>query len=161
MTVDNEVEAGLQRLADALAPLTDTAPVIVGIHTGGAWLARRLHQELALDTPLSTLNISFYRDDFSRIGLHPRVGPSDLHCAIDNRTIIVVDDVLQTGRTVRAAMNELFDFGRPKVIRLAVLVDRGGRELPIRADYVGLRRQVPVDRQIKLCGPDPLYLEER
>lgn len=152
-----EVAAGLARLLAQIEPLLIADPVMVGIHTGGVWLAERLHAELGLATPLSSLNISFHRDDFSRIGLHPRVGPSDLRTAIDERTVVLVDDVLHTGRTVRAAMNELFDFGRPGAIRLAVLVDRGGRELPIAADFVGL--EGPCQRAVKLTGPQPLALQ--
>lgn len=155
------VQTGLDRLTTGLRTLADAEPVMVGIHTGGAWLAERLHDTLALAEPLSTLNISFHRDDFAHIGLHPRVGPSDMRTDIENRTVVLVDDVLHTGRTIRAAMNELFDYGRPHAIRLAVLVDRGGRELPIAADFVGLERTMPPDRQIKLKGPDPLVLEEQ
>ena len=112
---------------------------IVGIHTGGAWLAKELHGLLGLSTPLGTLDISFYRDDFERIGLHPEVKPSDIPFDVDGADIVLVDDVLYTGRTVRAAINELFDYGRPARIRLAVLVDRRGRELPIEAGFVGIK----------------------
>ena len=100
-------------------------------------MAERLREQLGVTMPLGTLDISFYRDDFSRIGLHPEVKPSRIPFEVEGRHILLVDDVLNTGRTMRAAMNELFDFGRPASIRLAVLVDRGGRELPIAARFVG------------------------
>ena len=134
-------------------------PVMVGIHTGGAWVAEKLHKNLSIAEPLATLNISFYRDDFSRIGVHPQVTPSTLPSEIEDRHIILVDDVLQTGRTIRAAMNELFDYGRPASITLVCLVERDGHELPIRADIVGQQLSLQDNEQIKLTGPDPLAFE--
>jgi len=100
--------------------------------------------------PVGELNISFYRDDFSRIGLHPRVGASNIPYSIDGETIVLVDDVLYSGRTVRAAMNELFDFGRPERIILATLVERNGRELPVCADVVGCKMRLDQNETIKL-----------
>ena len=102
------------------------APLIAGIYTGGAWIAERLHTLLELTEPLSMLDISFYRDDFTRIGVNPQVRPSRLPVSIDDRHIVLVDDVLNTGRTIRAALNEIFDYGRPASIMLATLVERGG-----------------------------------
>ncbi len=134
-------------------------PLVVGIHTGGAWIAQWLHRSLDLEGPLGTLDISFYRDDFSRIGLNPSVRPSQLPPGIDGRHVVLVDDVIHTGRTVRAALNELFDFGRPASVILAVLIDRGGRELPIQPDAVGARVELPRGGEIKLTGPEPLGLE--
>ena len=119
---------------------------MIGIHTGGVWVARELHQRLAVSEPLGTLDISFYRDDFSRAGMHPQV------------KIILVDDVLQSGRTVRAALNEIFDYGRPSNVLLAVLVERSGRELPIQADVHGIRMDLGPNEQIKLNGPESLSL---
>lgn len=116
---------------------------LVGIHSGGAWLAQRLHRDLQLGTALGSLNISFYRDDFDRIGLHPQVEPSDIGFDVADRHLVLVDDVLYTGRTIRAAMNELFDYGRPASIKLVVLIDRGERELPICADYAAWTFDVP------------------
>ncbi|MBY0579841.1 MAG: bifunctional pyr operon transcriptional regulator/uracil phosphoribosyltransferase PyrR [Burkholderiales bacterium] len=140
----------LEKLAAAIrAELTEDM-VIVGIHTGGAWLARELHRTLGLSSPLGTLDISFYRDDFERIGLHPEVKPSDIPFDVDGSDILLVDDVLFTGRTVRAAINELFDYGRPARVRLAVLVDRGGRELPIEAGFTGIRLDLDEHRMIDL-----------
>lgn len=133
-------------------------PAMIGVHTGGVWIAQQLHQLLAVKEPLGSLDISFYRDDFSRIGMHPQVKPSELPFDIDQRHIILVDDVLYTGRTIRAALNEIFDYGRPESVMLAVLVDRGGRELPIEADVIGTRMQLNEDEQVKLNGPEPLTL---
>lgn len=131
---------------------------LIGIHTGGVWIAERLQERLCLPDPPGQLNIAFYRDDFSRIGLHPRVQPSNLAFDVDDRHIILVDDILYTGRTIRAALNEIFDFGRPASVLLAVLVDRSGRELPIQADVVGAHLSLLATQHVKLCGPDPLEL---
>ena len=110
---------------------------LVGIYTGGAWVAERLHRALGLSLPLGVLAVTLHRDDFGRIGLHPESRRSQIPFSVDGREVVLVDDVLHTGRTVRAALNELYDFGRPKAVRLAVLADRGGRELPFAADFVG------------------------
>jgi pyrimidine operon attenuation protein/uracil phosphoribosyltransferase len=109
---------------------------IVGIYSGGAWLAQRLATDLAMDDALGYIDVSFYRDDYAKKGLHPDVKPTKIPFDVDDTTIILVDDVLYTGRTTRAAINELFDYGRPAKILLAALVDRGGRELPVAADFV-------------------------
>jgi pyrimidine operon attenuation protein/uracil phosphoribosyltransferase len=134
-------------------------PAMVGIHTGGVWIARLLHEKLGISDPLGSLDISFYRDDFTRIGMNPVVQPSQLPFSIDDRHIIIVDDVLHTGRTIRAAMNELFDYGRPASITLATLIERGGRELPIEARVVGRHVKLELHEHIKLTGPAPLALE--
>ncbi|VAW88572.1 Pyrimidine operon regulatory protein PyrR [hydrothermal vent metagenome] len=131
---------------------------MIGIHTGGVWVAQQLHQQLGLSEPLATLDISFYRDDFTRVGMNPQVKPSAMPLSVDNRHLILVDDVLYTGRTIRAAMNELFDYGRPASIMLAVLVERDGRELPIQPDAVGQHISLQAGEQIKLQGPAPLTL---
>lgn len=133
-------------------------PVMIGIHTGGAWVAERLHQALGLTTELGKLDISFYRDDFTRIGMNPQVRPSHLPFSVDNRHIILIDDVMYTGRTIRAALNEIFDYGRPASVLLAVLVDRNGRELPIQPDVVGEWVDLTPTQHIKLKGPEPLEL---
>ncbi|HHJ13985.1 MAG TPA: bifunctional pyr operon transcriptional regulator/uracil phosphoribosyltransferase PyrR [Gammaproteobacteria bacterium] len=132
---------------------------MVGIHTGGVWIARELHRRLGLPPPLGELDISFYRDDFTRIGMNPQVRPSQLPFSVDDCHIILVDDVLHTGRTIRAAMNELFDYGRPASITLAVLVERDGRELPIEPAVTGCHLQLGEHEHVKLAGPDPLRLE--
>jgi len=138
----------------ALIPDDYTDALMVGIHSGGVDVAKKLHQQLHLNSPLSELNINFYRDDFSRIGLHPSVGPSSLPANIDNRTIILVDDVLYSGRTIRAAMNELFDYGRPARIIFVTLIERPGRELPIQADIIGQSLILESDFEIKLQSND-------
>jgi len=150
----------IQQLTKALAPLFTTAdqPIIVGIETGGYLIAKSLYENLNPETELGKLNITFYRDDFTKTGLHPTVKPSSLPTNIDGKTIVLVDDVLYSGRTVRAAMNELFDYGRPEKILLAILVDRGGRELPIQADYVAETIELADDEQIKLVESDSLTL---
>lgn len=134
---------------------------MIGIHTGGVWVAEHLHTLLNLQKPLGQLNIAFYRDDFSRIGLHPHVKPSTLPLEVDNRHIVLVDDVIETGRTIRAALNEIFDYGRPTSITLVVLVERNGRELPIQPDVIGCTLCLETSKHVKLCGPDPLFLEIR
>ena len=150
----------LDKLADDLESLLAERkindPLMVGIHTGGVWIANTLHARLGIRKPLATLDISFYRDDFSRIGMHPRVKPSSLPPQVEDSHIILVDDVLQTGRTIRAAMNEIFDYGRPASISLACLVDRSGRELPIQADVIGQHLELGAEQHIKLSGPEPL-----
>ena len=122
---------------------------LIGIVTGGAWLAERLHTALKLEVPYGTLDVSFYRDDFQHKGLKRKVAPSDIPFEVEGRDLILVDDVLYTGRTIRAAMNELFDYGRPARIRLASLVDRGGRELPIAAQFVGAAIDTLKDVELK------------
>ena len=133
-------------------------PLMIGIHTGGGWIAEKLHARLGLKEPLGLLNISFYRDDFSQIGIHPRVLPSKLPFRVEGRDIILIDDVLHTGRTIRAALNEIFDYGRPAQVVLGVLVDRDGRQIPVQADCVGGRIDLGPEEKIKLSGPDPLAL---
>lgn len=129
--------------------------IVVGIHTGGAWIADNLHQALKLDTPLGSLDISFYRDDFTRKGLHPEVKSSNLP-SIEDKTVILVDDVIMSGRTIRAAMNELFDYGRPNKVILATMLDVGQRELPIQPDICGTKVNLEDGQRIKIAGPSPL-----
>ncbi len=123
--------------------------VLIGIQRRGVSLARDVQRAITriegTDVPLGTLDITFYRDDLSTMGPAPSVGSTDLPFDINDKTVVLVDDVLYTGRTVRAAMNELMDYGRARAIQLAVLIDRGHRELPIRADYVG--KNVPTSRR--------------
>ena len=119
-------------------------------------MAKLLHQHLNLRTPMGSIDISFYRDDFSRISFNPEVKASEIPDDIDNRSVILVDDVLQTGRTVRAALNEIFSWGRPSTVHLAVLVDRDDRELPIQPDVIGARLPLASSQHIKLSGPDTL-----
>jgi pyrimidine operon attenuation protein/uracil phosphoribosyltransferase len=137
-------------LVRQLRPHVTPETGMVGIHTGGAWLAERLHQELGFVVPLGMLDISFYRDDYRKSGLHKSVRASKIPFDVNGRHLLLVDDVLYTGRTVRAAMNELFDYGRPETIRLAALVDRGERQLPICAQYVGTSLTVPKGSMLRL-----------
>ncbi len=153
-TIQTMAESLGQHLADRQAD----NPAMIGIHTGGVWVAEQLHQIMGLKDPLGVLDISFYRDDFTRIGLNPRVRPSSVPFNVEDRHIILVDDVIQSGRTIRAAMNEIFDFGRPASITLVSLIDRSGRELPIQADIIGHRPQLAADQHIRLEGPSPLSL---
>lgn len=157
-----EVEALLARMARELSALLAARgiddPLLIGIQTGGVWLAQRLHAMLSMEAPLGTLDISFYRDDFTRLGLNPQVKPSHLPFDIDDRHLILVDDVLHTGRTVRAALNEIFDYGRPKSVTLVVLIERSGRELPVAASVVGHTLDLGSNQHVKLTGPDPLRL---
>ena len=145
----DEVDGWFEAMAEALARHRDAHPELafIGIRRGGVDVPRRLHARVAPDAPFGELDIAFYRDDFHTQGLHPRVGPSAIDFDVDGRAIVLVDDVLGTGRTVRAALNEIFDWGRPASVLLATLVERGDRELPIRADVVGARPAV---------GPDEL-----
>ena len=117
----------------------EDAPAFIGIHTGGAWLAARLHAELGLSSPLGFLSSAFYRDDVQARGLSMRMQPTRIDFDVNGRDIVLVDDILHTGRTIRAALNEIFDYGRPARVRLAVLIDRGERELPVQPDHVGAR----------------------
>jgi pyrimidine operon attenuation protein/uracil phosphoribosyltransferase len=155
------LETLLAQLRGCVTP--DTG--IVGIVTGGEWLAHHLHQALGVTTPLGVLDPSFYRDDFDKAGLHHAVRPSQIPFEVEGRRVLLVDDVLYTGRTVRGAMNELFDYGRPASIELAVLVDRGGRELPVAARYVGASLEVPRGQVLVLdrtpAGAFALTLSDR
>jgi pyrimidine operon attenuation protein/uracil phosphoribosyltransferase len=144
--------------------LGDRKPLLVGIHTGGVWVAEALQEILGadfFDAPLGTLNIAYYRDDFTRIGMHPQVTPSDLPFSVDGRHLLLVDDVLHSGRTTRAALNEIFDYGRPASVCLAVLMERNGRELPIQADIIGESIELSNDQHIKLTNTSGLQLEYR
>ncbi len=132
-----DAEQLLAALIEQMRPQVSAETGLIGIVTGGVWLAERLHEALKLKVPCGTLDVSFYRDDFQHKGLKRKVVASDIPFEVEGRDLILVDDVLYTGRTIRAAMNELFDYGRPASIRLASLVDRGGRELPIAAHFVG------------------------
>lgn len=154
-----EMAAGLNH---HLAEQGIEKPCFVGIHTGGVWVANALLKALDQeDEPLGILNVSFYRDDFSRKGLHPLVRPSQLPFDIENQHLVLIDDVLMSGRTIRAALNELFDYGRPASVTLVCLVELNARELPIRPDVVGLTLTLPQSQRVKLTGPEPLALELR
>ncbi len=133
-------------------------PLMIGIRTGGVWIAEIMHTRLAIPEPLGLLDISFYRDDFSQIGVHPNVKPSHLPHNIEGRDIILIDDVFYTGRTIRAALNEIFDYGRPRQVVLAALIERNGKQIPIAPDCVGTRLVLNAGQRIKLTGPQPLAI---
>ncbi len=145
-----DAEQLLAGLVDQMKPDVGPDTGIVGIHTGGVWVAERLHAALGIQIPFGTLDVSFYRDDFQKIGLHRDVKTSDLPFEVEGRRLILIDDVLYTGRTIRAAMNVLFDYGRPASIQLAALVDRGGRELPVAADFLGGEVKLALSQSLEL-----------
>jgi pyrimidine operon attenuation protein / uracil phosphoribosyltransferase len=149
-----DAEALVSGLAAMIKSDMTPETVLVGIHTGGVWLAERLQSMLGIVTPLGTLDITFYRDDFDERGLHRDAKRSTIPFDVAGKDIVLVDDVLYTGRTIRAAMNELFDYGRPARIRLAVLIDRQSRELPIGAQFIGMTMPVPDDEMLVLERSD-------
>jgi pyrimidine operon attenuation protein/uracil phosphoribosyltransferase len=134
-------------------------PRFIGIRTGGVWVAQALLEALGRDDALGILDVSFYRDDFTQNGLHPQVQPSELPFEIEGQHLVLIDDVLMSGRTIRAALNELFDYGRPASVTLVSLLDLNARELPIRPDVVGATLSLAADQRVKLSGPTPLTLE--
>ncbi|MCK1786224.1 bifunctional pyr operon transcriptional regulator/uracil phosphoribosyltransferase PyrR [Pseudomonas sp. TNT11] len=134
-------------------------PRFIGIRTGGVWVAQALLEELGNESPLGTLDVSFYRDDFSQNGLHPQVRPSALPFEIEGQHLVLIDDVLMSGRTIRAALNELFDYGRPASVTLVCLLDLDAGELPISPDVVGATVSLSAQQRVKLSGPTPLVLE--
>jgi pyrimidine operon attenuation protein / uracil phosphoribosyltransferase len=127
---------------------------LVGVFSGGAWLADRLKAELDGEHEVGYIDVSFYRDDLSTSGLKSNVRSTQIPFSVEGAHIVIVDDVLFTGRSIRAAVNTLFDYGRPASVQLAVLVDRGGRELPIAADYVGVPLIVATDLMLALSKTD-------
>ena len=152
------VEQALDRLADGILAggATDDL-MLVGIHRRGVELAQRLASRVdrqVSGVPTGSLDITLYRDDFDQIGPRPLIGVTDIPGDINDLRVVIVDDVLYTGRTVRAALNELADFGRPRRVELCVLVDRGGRELPIQADYVGLEVEVRDGQRVEVRVPE-------
>ena len=154
--IDNTLD---QMAADICEQVADKNNlVLVGIRTGGVYLANRIHEKiktrLGLDIPVGILDIGLYRDDWTRLSTNPVVRSTELPVSIDDRVVILVDDVLFTGRTVRAAMDALIDFGRPKRIELAVLVDRGHREFPICANYVGITLPTALDEVVNVYMED-------
>ncbi len=153
------VESLLTSVVDSLQTDTYSDAVLVGIRRGGAWIVDELQKRLGRAEPPGYIDISFYRDDFAMVGLQPEVGGSELPFSLDDTHVILVDDVIHTGRTIRAAMNELFDSGRPKKVSLVSLIERDGHELPIRADICPLRLSLAPNEHVKLLGPEPLAFE--
>ena len=145
-----DAEITLGRLADKMRGAIAFDAKLIGIYSGGAWLAERLGEMLEGEHRVGYIDVSFYRDDYAQKGLRAKPATTTLPFEVAGSRIVLVDDVLYTGRSVRAAINELFDYGRPESIELAVLIDRGGRELPIEAAYVGARLTVARDLSIVL-----------
>ena len=151
----NKLEAGLKRIIVERQLIN---PLMIGIRTGGVWIAEQMHERLNISEPLGLLDISFYRDDFSQIGVNPNVKPSQLPPQIEGRDIILIDDVFYTGRTIRAALNEIFDYGRPNQVVLAVLIERDGKQIPLCPDCAGASITLTAGQRIKLTGPEPLAI---
>ena len=147
-----------QRLRQEIDQRQLSDPIMIGIHSGGVWIAEEMHRRLGIGEPLGKLDITFYRDDFSQIGMHPQVQASQLPFTLEGRDILLIDDVFYTGRTIRAALNEIFDYGRPSQVLLGVLIERDGREIPLRPDCAGGTLTLPPGQRIKLTGPAPLAL---
>ena len=154
MTMLPDAEALCAKLITELKPIVTPATAMIGLYTGGAWLAEKLHPQLGLSTPLGLMDIAFYRDDYHKQGLHHDPKRTKIGFEVEGRDLLLVDDILYTGRTVRAAMNELFDYGRPASISLVVLADRGGRQLPICAQYCGTHVEVPEGRRLRMKRDD-------
>ena len=150
-----DAEALLKNLADKLQPLLKTNTALVGIQSGGVWLMQKLLVLLAADIATNaiehgTLDVSFYRDDYEKRGLKAENRPSQIPFDVENKHIILIDDVFYTGRTTRAAMNELFDYGRPASITLVTLVNRGGRELPIAPQITAAEMSLDASQNLQL-----------
>lgn len=143
-------EALFEMLAEQIKPMITAKTAIVGIHSGGAWLTERLLPILGKDIENGILDLSFYRDDFNQRGLHNETKPSQIPFDVQDKHILLIDDVFYTGRTIRAAMNELFDYGRPASITLAVLVNRGGRELPIAPQISAFNTEIEASKNLQL-----------
>lgn len=147
-----DAEGAYLRLKDAVAAGLPR-PVglsLIGVHSGGVWIAERLQKDLGLSEPMGTLSSAFHRDDYGRRGLPADIKSTNLPFDVNGADILLVDDILFTGRTVRAALNEIFDYGRPSRVRLAVLIDRGGRELPVAADFCGLEHRLSANQAFVL-----------
>ncbi len=166
------MDRAIRRMADEIVELNNGTDdlIIVGIQRRGVQLAARLVSSIKdreqVDVPNGALDITLYRDDLQTVGPRPVVGPTHLPWALDGKSVVIVDDVLYTGRTIRAALDELADFGRPRRIALAVLIDRGGRELPIQPDVVGKVLEVGDDQRVDvnvsdLDGKDAVVISER
>jgi pyrimidine operon attenuation protein/uracil phosphoribosyltransferase len=149
-----DAEKLCQELVRELKPRIGPKSAMVGLYTGGVWLAERLHKELGIKSPLGLMDIAFYRDDYAARGLKHDPKRTKIPFDVNGAELLLVDDVLYSGRTVRAAMNELFDYGRPASISLVVLADRGGRQLPISAQHVGAKLDVPDGMRLRLKRDD-------
>ena len=160
MTKLPDAEKLCQELARELKPRIGPKTGMVGLYTGGAWLAERLHEELRIEKPLGLMDIAFYRDDYAARGLKHDPKRTKIPFDVNGAELLLVDDVLFSGRTIRAAMDALNDFGRPKRIQLAVLVDRGHRELPIKADFVGKNQPTSPAEKVQVRLGEPGHEDE-
>ena len=149
-----DAEALYKELLQGVRSLLPPEPALVGIWSGGAWLAERLQADLGLPGRHGVISSMLHRDDFGSRGLAAGTDSTNLPFAIEGRHIVLIDDVLYTGRTIRAVVNELYDFGRPASVQLAVLVDRGGRELPIAAAFAAARFVMPAVQRLSLARDD-------
>ncbi|QJQ13094.1 bifunctional pyr operon transcriptional regulator/uracil phosphoribosyltransferase PyrR [Pseudomonas putida] len=164
MSLPNPADLIRQMAVDLRAHLTRraiTEPRYIGIRTGGVWVTQALQEAMGDSSPMGTLDVSFYRDDFSQNGLHPQVRPSELPFEVEGQHLVLVDDVLMSGRTIRAALNELFDYGRPASVTLVCLLDLDAGELPIRPNVLGATLSLAANERVKLTGPAPLALERQ
>ena len=161
-----DIERALDRIALQILErnIQTREIVIVGIHTGGVFLADRLHSIIEkrekINLPSGSLDITLYRDDWSRVSQNPIVKKTDISFEVEGKILILVDDVIYTGRTIRAALDAIMDFGRPSSIQLAVLVDRGGRELPVQPDYIGMEIKVGVEQHIQVLLHETADVDE-
>jgi len=161
-----DIERALDRIALQILErnLQTSEIVIVGIHTGGVFLADRIHSTIErrekVSLPSGSLDITLYRDDWSRVSQNPIVKKTDISFEIEGKALVLVDDVIYTGRTIRAALDAVMDFGRPSSIQLAVLVDRGGRELPVQPDYIGMEIPVGPDQHIHVLLHEAADIDE-
>ena len=149
-----DAEALYRELLRGVQQLSSPGTRLVGITSGGAWLAERMHKEMKLPGNASAISSAMHRDDFSKRGLSGAGTQTQLDFDVNDANIILLDDVLYTGRTIRAVLNELFDYGRPAGVKLAVLVDRGGRELPVQPDYAAARVTLPANQSLSLARDD-------
>ena len=153
-TLRLDAEALYGNLLDGVRRLITPDTVLVGVWSGGAWLAERLNQDLGLSTPHGVISSALHRDDFGSRGLVAGKEATQLPFEVEGKRILLIDDVLYTGRTTRAVINELFDFGRPASVTLAVLVDRGGRQLPIEPAFSAARITLPANERVSLDRAD-------
>ncbi len=167
---EKDIETSLDQICDQVLKKTPELKetVLVGIRTGGVYLAERLRQKIlqrrGIDLPTGIIDITLYRDDWTRLSQTPEVKKTEIHFTIEDKHVLLVDDVLFTGRTIRAALDALLDLGRPRRVELVVLIDRGDRELPIEADYVGkvleISRKDSINVELKeLAGVDQVVIE--
>jgi pyrimidine operon attenuation protein / uracil phosphoribosyltransferase len=154
VTLRLDAEALYLDLLNGVRGLIKAETALVGIWSGGAWLAERLQRDLKLEGQVGVISSALHRDDFNSRGMASRAEHTRLPFEVEGKHLLLIDDVLYTGRTIRAVVNELFDFGRPASVSLAVLVDRGGRELPIHAAYSAARIALPAEQRLSLARSD-------